>query len=237
MHIVNTILLFFFFKHFFKNPLAFFLSLIFLIHPLQVESVSYIASIDNPLFFLLGLLALFLGMEKRLSIKRILLIYALILLSMLTKETGFVFILLILIYRFLYVRRQLLINIGAGIGTIVLYFLIRNFSVGIYYNQSALSPIAGLNFINRLLNIPLVFFYYLSNFFYPDHLATDQLWVVKNINVTTFYLPLVIECLFFLAVAILGFYLYKKAERHFQLYIFSIVVFNRDGCIYANCPA
>lgn len=224
VHITNTILLFFLFKHFFKNPHAFFLSLIFLIHPLQVESVSYIASIDNPLFFMFGLLALFLGMEKRLSSKRILLIYILILLSMLTKETGFVFILLILIYRFLYVRRELLVNICAGIVTILVYFLLRNFSVGIYYKQSALSPIAGLTVIERLLNIPIIFFYYISNFFYPNRLATDQLWAVKNINVTTFYLPLFSECIFFFGIAILGFYLYNK-KKDFTTYIFFLLWF------------
>lgn len=224
LHISNTILLFFLFKHFFKNSLAFFLSLIFLIHPLQVESVSYIASIDNPLFFLFGLLALFLGLEKRLSVKRLLLIYTLIIVSMLTKETGFVFILLILIYRFLYTRSKFLLNLVLGITTVLLYIVIRNFSVGIYYKQSVLSPIAGLSFTGRLLNVPLVFFYYLSNFFYPARLATDQLWIVKNIQFNTFYAPLLIECIFFFAIAMLGFYLYKK-HNGFSDYLFFLLWF------------
>lgn len=163
LHISNTIILFFLFKKFFKNPIALFLSLSFLIHPLQVESVSYIASIDNPLFFLFGLIAFSLGTKTGLSIKRILLIYSLILLSLLTKETGFVFIFLILIYRALYARK-IMMHISGGVVTLFLYFLIRSFSVGFFYKQSVLSPIAGLTFLVDFLIFHQYFYIILEIF-------------------------------------------------------------------------
>src|SRR5579872_741315 len=51
IHITNSALLFVLFKKFFGNKLSFFLSVIFLIHPMQIESVSYISSTDSTLFF------------------------------------------------------------------------------------------------------------------------------------------------------------------------------------------
>lgn len=51
LHITNSILVFVLFKKFFSSKLSFFVSIIFLIHPIQIEAVSYIASSGNPLFF------------------------------------------------------------------------------------------------------------------------------------------------------------------------------------------
>ena len=45
LHLVSTSLLFIFFRMFFKPAISFFLALIFLVHPIQVESVSYIESV------------------------------------------------------------------------------------------------------------------------------------------------------------------------------------------------
>ena len=64
IHITNTVLLFFLFKHFFSKQIGLFLSLIFLVHPIQVESVSYIAASGNPLFFLFGITALLMSFKR-----------------------------------------------------------------------------------------------------------------------------------------------------------------------------
>src|SRR5258708_18251362 len=86
VHIVNSILVFKLFNKFFNKELSLVSSIFFLIHPIQVESVSYIASSDNPLFFLCGISALLLSLKEQLDLKRYILIFALLLLSVLTKE-------------------------------------------------------------------------------------------------------------------------------------------------------
>jgi hypothetical protein len=55
LHIVNTSLVFVLFSKLFDKKISFFLSLIFLVHPIQVESVSYISASDMPLFFIWNL--------------------------------------------------------------------------------------------------------------------------------------------------------------------------------------
>src|SRR6266700_2801169 len=88
IHITDTFLLFFLLKRFFNRTLALFLSLVFLVHPLQVESVAWIAAADNPLFFLFGISALLLSVKDRVSLKRLIGLCCLLLLSLLTKETA-----------------------------------------------------------------------------------------------------------------------------------------------------
>jgi hypothetical protein len=56
LHISNTLLLFWFFKQFFGKKTSLIASLAFLVHPMQVESVSYISAVASLLTVLFGLL-------------------------------------------------------------------------------------------------------------------------------------------------------------------------------------
>jgi hypothetical protein len=60
-----------FFTHFIKKQVAFFLAVLFLVHPIQVESVSYIAQTVVPLGFCFGMGAVLLSMAKKISRKKI----------------------------------------------------------------------------------------------------------------------------------------------------------------------
>ena len=74
LHITMTVVLFLFLSSFFDQAAALLLALIFLVHPINVDSVSYISAVDSELFSLPGLLALLLITQPVLTRKRSLLI-------------------------------------------------------------------------------------------------------------------------------------------------------------------
>jgi len=100
IHILNSLLIFVFLKKFIKKPIAFFSSLVFLIHPINVESVSYISMTQDPLFFLFGIIALLIFQKKTIKTGQMALISFFLFLSILSKETGVLFGILILLYFF-----------------------------------------------------------------------------------------------------------------------------------------
>lgn len=213
-HIINAILVFILFKTFFKRQLAFFLSLLFLLHPLQVESVSYIGATGNNLFFLFGISALLLAIKVQSKGKQILIaLFGLLLLSLLSKETGGLFLMMVLIYSFIYKQRKFMQYLLYSLLTIGIYFLIR-LSIGqIFFEKSNLVAIARLSFHERLLNIPSVIFYYIQNFIYPNRITVGQEWIVTHITVSNFYFPLLLEITFFLATLLYISYLFKTSKE------------------------
>ncbi len=87
IHITNSILIFYILKRLLKCPLvSFFVSLIFLVHPLQTESVTYITGVADPLATLWMFLSLLFYTKQR---KKISLLF--FLLSLMTKETSIIF--------------------------------------------------------------------------------------------------------------------------------------------------
>ena len=93
----SAFILYLFFRYSFKPLLALLLSLIFLVHPLSSQAVFSISSMQDILFFFFGILALWLLLRFD-SIKSLLLVAVCLLLSLLSKETGVVFIVIALLY-------------------------------------------------------------------------------------------------------------------------------------------
>ncbi|MGH7202910.1 MAG: glycosyltransferase family 39 protein [Candidatus Levyibacteriota bacterium] len=125
LHITNACLLFYFLKRFFDKKLTFFLTLIFLIHPVQVESVAYIGATQSELLFLTGLGALLLSSRKIVHWKSLLLMSLLLLLSFLTKETGFLFLFIILLYHILFNPSRFRLTLLYSLGSVAAYVFIR----------------------------------------------------------------------------------------------------------------
>ncbi len=82
------------------------------------------------------------------------------------------------------------------------------------------NPISNLTFTQRLINIPMVVFYYLKTFFFPLKLAIDQKWVITNIALSTFYIPLLIDMLFFVLLILLGIYTFRSNRKTFPIFLF-----------------
>ena len=223
IHCINTILVLRLLKKFINIKIAFCMSLIFLVHPLQVESVSFIGATGNPLFFLCGIGALLLSFEKNVGWKRLVLINALIFLSLLAKETGLLFVIVILSYAALFSRKKIVPFSISFVITGVLYYLLRYSQVGGSYHQPSLSPIASISVAERVANIPEVLFTYIHNLVYPNHLAVEHLWVIGKISMQNFYVPLLVEIGIIAALGFMGAYLYKQKKKIFPAFIFFFV--------------
>jgi hypothetical protein len=102
-HIVDAILLFFILFYIFKNRwLAFFTALIFLVHPLQTEAVTYVSGLADSL----SVFFMFSGILFYLKFRRYFLSLLMYILALMSKETAIVMPLLIFLADFLILDRQ-----------------------------------------------------------------------------------------------------------------------------------
>jgi protein O-mannosyl-transferase len=206
IHIANTFLLFNLFKRFFSKIVSLCMSMVFLVHPIQVESVSYIASSGNPLFTLFGLLAL--------TLKNDYFVFSCLLLSLLSKETGFLFVILVILNKFNLKR------LIYGLITILVYFFIRFGIAGVYFSKVTLAPITRLMFWERILNVPAVIFYYFKTFFYPKTLIIEQYWTIQKPNIDNFFLPLIFCLILSIFIILLGIYIKKYNYKLLKVWVF-----------------
>src|SRR3989344_1889229 len=65
VHIVNSFLIYLLFSKFFEKKISFLLSLLFLTHPINTEAVVYISNLQDPLFFLFGMVALIFTIKEK----------------------------------------------------------------------------------------------------------------------------------------------------------------------------
>lgn len=205
-----------------------FLSLVFLIHPINVESVSYISGGLSELFFLFGILALVVSTKNKLLLRDVFLIAGLSLLSLLSKETGFLFVLMILCFQFLFKRGKFLKLLILEIAVVIIYFFIRFAIGGVFFEKFitlASVPIASASLVERLVNVPAIIFYYLTTTFFPLKLVFAQRWIITDVTLQGFFLPLLLDSMFFVILFIGGFFVYKHARSYFKVYIFFFLWF------------
>ena len=105
LHIANGILIFLLLRAFISQRSAFLAALLFLIHPLQTEAVTYISGRGDPMsvfFMLTGLWLLIKGQPAVLEIRRKRLYFtaslAMMILGILSRETAVLFPVLLMIY-------------------------------------------------------------------------------------------------------------------------------------------
>lgn len=225
LHITNGCILFFVFKKFFNQKISLFLSLIFLIHPIQVESVSFISSAQSVLLFVFGILALSLVSSSKPTTKSWFTITLLLLLSLLSKEIGFLFLIIIPLYCILFKKTSLWWYVSIDFVVSSIYFLFRSLAGLASVQVIPTVPIGDAAFVTRLITLPAAIFYYLKIFFYPDKLAIWQEWIVSTINFDNFYLPLMLDSFFFLSLIIFLISVHKKQKNLFNILLFFSIWF------------
>lgn len=192
---------------------------------MQVESVSYMSSINNPQFLFFGLGALLLSMNKAITKASFLLIILLLLVSILTKESGMLFFVLLSLYAFLFQKRKVIpIVVACGIAGLIFA------SVRILVHQTYFYKLSYLSLMNdplleRIISIPKIILFYIYTFFFPKTLAVFQVWQVKQVNISDFYIPLFLDIIFFIFLISLGAFLYLKEKVLVKKYIFFAIWF------------
>ncbi|MDP3917747.1 MAG: tetratricopeptide repeat protein [Candidatus Woesebacteria bacterium] len=210
IHILSAIIVYLIFEHFFDKSKSLILSLLFLVHPLYSEVVFYAANFQDILFFFLGSLALLLTIYKKNKI----FITLLLLFSMLSKETGIIFVIITLFYN----------SWLPSLISISIYSTMRFYIAKIGLSTHQISAISDLNLFERLLSIPKMAWYYFSNLIFPTNLVPNQHWVVTSFSLSDFWLPLILSILF---LTIIIYFTFQKSKSYYfflALFILSLAM-------------
>lgn len=222
IHIANSFIVYLLLKKFIKKPLALVLSLIFLVHPINSETVFYISNSQDILFFFFGSLALLIYSKYDFNP---ILIAPLLLLSILSKETGILFIFMVLVYVFIYSRKKFYNTLFITTFLTCFYLLLRFSAIGLNVNASV-APIDKLTLFQRILNMPAIFLFYIKTFIFPINLSSSYIWYYTSPSFSTFYLPLFIDLVFLGAISYIGWFIFKKrSSKQFNAYLFFTIWF------------
>lgn len=220
IHIINSILVFLLFRNFFKNLLSFMSALFFLIHPINVEAVVYISALQETLFLLFGLAAFQFLNKIRAGWSLILLLTVTFLLSFLSKETGFLFIPITLLFCWLFQKSKFKYVFFSASISVICYSFMRFILASVGLVKNGPSPIMQTSFYERLLSLPQIFFYYFKTSVFPQNLAIAQHWIIKDADLSNFLLPLFLDILILMVIFLLGLLIYRTKNDIFKNYIF-----------------
>lgn len=197
-HIANSVLVFLVLLKFSKRGAAFFASLLFLVHPIQVEAVAYISDFQDILFLFFGLLAFATLLYEFQKKYLIVTIPALLLLSLLSKETGVLFFPLLLFYIY-HNKKSELAKFAFSFSFIaMIYVLTRTGIGGITFGKVHDTVFGEMSTIERISHIPSIFVYYAKTLLLPINLAIGQTWTTTNYIASTVAFVLLMAGIFFL---------------------------------------
>lgn len=216
LHITNGILLMLFMKKFFPKQVAFIIALIFLIHPMQTETVSYISAFSDTFSFFLGICVLLILTKKQLDNRSLLVSSILLFLNLITKESAIIFFILPIIYIVLFNKRSLKKILLAEACSFLFFLLIRFLFFPMHLEPFSFIPIVSASIVERFYTIPAIFWHYILTFFFPATLAIDQQWVVRSVTLHDFIFPLLGDMFFILLFVLFTFFLFKKHRNDEQ---------------------
>lgn len=225
LFIINSFLVFLLFAKSMKRNIAFLFAVLFLVHPINQETAAYASNIQDVLFFFFGMTALLLCFKQKLSNKNLFTISILLLLSLLSKESGILFAIITFFYFLLFRQHVLKRVLIVGGATFTSYSLLRFFSNATNAFWIEPPPMAALSIAERARHIPLLFFYYIKTFFYPEILSFNQQWIIKQFNIQTFFLPLVSSLIALGILLGVLIQMYKKAVKEKSIVLFFTIWF------------
>ncbi len=220
----STYLLYLIFKGPLKRPVALVMSLLFLIVPINSQTVLEISSLDDVLFFFFGILALYLLINRK-STRSLLLVVGCLFLSLLSKESGILFVLLSLLYLYWYNRKRLVRFALYIIPPIILYVALRIHAIGVFTNPHN-APIDNISLVGRIMTAPSIMLMYLSKLIFPLRLGANYYWVYPKFSITHVLIPLIVDLVFVAIIVYFARRLYREKSRAtFHIYSFFAIWF------------
>jgi tetratricopeptide (TPR) repeat protein len=193
------------------SRLALFLSLVFLLHPVDSQVAFAIPWMQDALFFFFGILATYLLIRFR--SKAVLAPVAICLfLSLLAKETAVLFILMDLVYLFWWNRQHLTRMIVVTVPFVGIWFALRASAVGLFVANVQGGPIGSVGLGGRLMTMPSIMALYLYRLIWPFKLASLYYFAHAEFTVGDFLIPLAIDIAVIWGVVGLGRKVGRRSE-------------------------
>lgn len=243
-HITNSILLFFLAKRLLKTSfsssslslISCLLSLIFLVHPLQTESVTYITGIADPFATFWIFLSLLFYLKKNIKLSILFFVF-----SLMTKETSIIFpgILLMADHVTLEWHKNLLQTVKRLLMHTWPYFLISsiylllrmtvlNFGnfLNLYNDSNPYTDSIIVRFYTFAKTLPI----YLKLLVFPQNLHPERVlrWESSPIDIQVFTGLLI----FIILIAIIVFCFKKRPEYSFASTLILLPLFPASGIIF-----
>jgi tetratricopeptide (TPR) repeat protein len=220
LHILNAFLIYYLLLLIFKNQkISFLTALIFLLHPLQTEAVTYVTGRGDPLsiFFILISFIFYIFAKEKNQNKFLILSCLFFILSLLTKETVIFFPALVLFYEILNREKfkKILINTSPLFFIALIYFILRltvlNFgqTLNLYGEENIFTK----NIHYRIFTFLNILLTYYSLYFLPTHLHMER---NAPILTTIFHPGVIFSLLILFLIVLVSIYTFKKGNKIFS---------------------
>lgn len=239
IHIINAVLIFILLRRYAGNAVSFLTALIFTIHPLQTEAVTYISGRGDPLVTLFMLLALLLFVKSR-EVASKPLVYKLVsilflILGIFSRETGIVFPFILVVFyiaflakdRFLQALKKGLKEAWPYFAVVFVYGLLRltalNFQNTLNF-YTAPNPYSE-NLHYRMFTFMHVLIDYFRLLFAPVELHMER---GMTVHTSLFQWPVWLGALIVLSILYIIVRLYKRGgiqNQSFKVWFFGAGVF------------
>lgn len=158
------------------------------------------------------------------NIKKGVLISLLLLCSLLSKESGVLFIPSIILLTLIKKKENIMPVSLMVFAVFFVYFLMRFAIAKVTINHLVIAPIMEASIMTRLITIPKIIYSYIVLYFFPKDLSWGQHWVVKDITIIDFYLPILVIFIVLFVITSLFFRL-KKQDKSTLVFFFLCAVF------------
>lgn len=198
LHSACSILFFILLKEIYEEKEAFLFSLLWGIHPINTESITYISGTADPLFLFFGLLSIYFYRIYLSSSKKKFLFFSCISLifSLLSKETGVLILPLFLLYFYCLgkLKKEEVKNYGLIISIFLIYLILRQ-SI-LKFGKEEINEI----FLHRFYTGFAAFLIYISILLFPFVLSVERhipyIETFKNIDFISGFLYFIIFIFF-----------------------------------------